>query len=204
MKESISQVATLFIYVSGLLFSNTISAASFDCTKATSQVEKLICSDRELSELDSNLGGLYRSKTSSRPSAGADQKQWLRQRDLCKTADCVRNAYLKRISDLKLTKDCPFHASALIGGWVKIEGEGFEEIKLLSNDNTHNFLSWIHHRPEMVGRWTFENCAIHIQDQNNDKLQFDLEVQQLDKSRMLLRDIDTEASSNYERSNPAQ
>lgn len=140
MTTSVCHIATLFIYVSGLLFSNTISAASFDCTKTTSQVEKLICSDRELSELDSNLGGLYRSKSSSRPSAEADQKQWLRQRDFCKTADCVRAAYLKRINDLKLTKDCPFDALALIGGWVKTEGEGFEEIKLLSGDNIQSVL----------------------------------------------------------------
>lgn len=205
MKKSIFHIATLSIYVSGLLLSNTISAASFNCAKATSQVEKMICSDHELSELDSSLGDLYRHKAKSNPSAVKDQRLWLlQQRNLCRTADCVRAAYLKRISDLKLANNCPFEGSELIGGWVKTEGEGFEEVKLLSDDNIHNFLSWIHHRPEMVGRWTFQNCTVHIQDLNNEELQFDFEVQQLNKSTMRLRDMDSDTSSNYKRADSAK
>jgi len=202
MRNSILRISVLSIYAMGLLFSNTVSAASFDCSKATNQVEKLVCSDRNLSELDSKLGNIYRSKARSTPSAVADQRKWLhQQRNLCKTADCVRGAYLKRITELTRADQCPFESAVLIGGWIKKEGEGFEEIRLLSGDHNQNFLSWIHHKPEMVGRWTFENCTIHIQGLNDDRLQFDLEVKQLDKSTMQLRDMDADASSTYERAN---
>ncbi len=200
MKSSIFCIAILFFFSNTLLVSNTASAASFDCTKASSQVEKLICSDRELSDLDSKLGNIYRPKASASPSLVTDQKQWLRQqRNLCKTIDCLRAAYLKRIEDVNLSDECPYDRSSLIGGWVKTEGEGFEEMKLLSAEDVPNFLSWIHHRPEMTGRWRFENCTIHIQDLNENTLQFELEVQQLDGNRMYLRDMETDAVIGYER-----
>lgn len=44
---------TLLSFVSLLMFSNEISAQtvpSFDCAKATTEVEKLICSDDELAK----------------------------------------------------------------------------------------------------------------------------------------------------------
>ncbi len=205
MRNSILRISVLFIYAMGLLIANTISAASFDCNKATNQVERLICSDRELSELDKRLGDIYRSKASSTPSTVADQRKWLlQQRNLCKTADCVRDAYLERIAALTLADQCSFESAVLIGGWIKTEGEGFEEMRLLSRDDNQNFLSWIHHKPEIVGRWTFENCIIHIQGLNDDRLQFDLEVKQLDRSMMHLRDMDTDASSTYERANSSK
>lgn len=138
-------------------------------------------------------------------SAVADQRKWLhQQRNLCKTADCVRGAYLKRIAALTLADQCPFESAVLIGGWIKTEGEGLEEMRLLSGDNNQNFLYWIHHKPEMVGRWNFENCTIHVQGLNDDKLQFDLEVKQLDRRMMHLRDMDTDASSTYERANSSK
>lgn len=36
-------------------------AASFDCTKASSKMEKTICGDPELSKLDEQLGGAYKT-----------------------------------------------------------------------------------------------------------------------------------------------
>ena len=42
-----------------ILTVTTAYSASFDCTKAKSPVEKAICSDKELDELDSQLGVSY-------------------------------------------------------------------------------------------------------------------------------------------------
>ena len=42
-----------------LTFAVNIHAASFDCSKATSEVEKLICGDDELSKLDDSLNTAY-------------------------------------------------------------------------------------------------------------------------------------------------
>ncbi len=43
-----------------------IHAASFDCSKATSEVEKLICGDEELSKLDDSLNKAYLERLSGR------------------------------------------------------------------------------------------------------------------------------------------
>ena len=64
-----------------------VQAASFDCAKAGSAIEKLICADNTLSKLDSDLGKAYKQATSQ----GADkqqlinsQRQWLRDvRNVC-------------------------------------------------------------------------------------------------------------------------
>ena len=38
----------------------TVSAASFDCAKASSKTEKAICTDPELSKLDEDLASSYK------------------------------------------------------------------------------------------------------------------------------------------------
>ncbi len=42
-----------------LLVAGNIHGASFDCSKATSEAEKLICGDEELSRLDESLNKSY-------------------------------------------------------------------------------------------------------------------------------------------------
>ena len=41
------------------LVQTTILAASFDCSKAASPTERMICADKELSELDGVLGDTF-------------------------------------------------------------------------------------------------------------------------------------------------
>lgn len=80
-------------------------AAGFDCAKASSPVEKRICSEDNLSELDSKLSQLYHdtlSAVSDRDGekVRAGQKAWLRQRNACTSSDCLTNSYTKRIEAL--------------------------------------------------------------------------------------------------------
>ena len=87
-----------------LVFLGTIgsaSAASFDCNKARSHVEKMICSDRELSELDEHLGRYYEGARMTLQGSEAcfktDQMQWLKSvRNACGDNTCLRTAYLNR------------------------------------------------------------------------------------------------------------
>lgn len=78
--------------------------AGFDCNKATSKVERLICSDRSLSEMDRSLSEAFAkaAKASNDPSAlRAEQRQWLRtKRDACSDATCLSAVYKQRISEL--------------------------------------------------------------------------------------------------------
>lgn len=81
-------------------------AASFDCAKARSSAEKVICSNPALSEQDSTLNRLYLWKLDSAPqiekqSITAEQRDWIaKTRDACTTAECLGSAYDARIKAL--------------------------------------------------------------------------------------------------------
>lgn len=80
-------------------------AASFDCTKAATPTEKMICSNQRISDLDEYLGRYYygaraqlgRGATCLVPT----QRDWLRNvRNACKDKACLENAYLQRLAEL--------------------------------------------------------------------------------------------------------
>lgn len=83
-------------------------AASFDCTKAVSQIEKLICAEDELSRLDDELAAAYRA-VSGAPSAAdqvrRDQRQWLTVRNACRDRACIKSAYDRRRAELRAALD---------------------------------------------------------------------------------------------------
>jgi uncharacterized protein len=81
-------------------------AASFDCAKASSFVEKAICSDQQLSAMDDQLARLYkaaRADSSGNATLEAEQKAWLSSRDRCADAACLKKAYVDRIKALSAT-----------------------------------------------------------------------------------------------------
>lgn len=64
---------------------------SFDCTKATTKVERLFCIDKELMQSDSILGIVYDTELEARDTQGkarlrSKQRQWIKDRN----ADCRR------------------------------------------------------------------------------------------------------------------
>lgn len=72
---------------------------SFDCGRAVTDVERMICSDRELAELDKRLAEAV-------ADGGAEdknlQRQWLENdRNSCKTFDCLRQIHFQRLEDLQ-------------------------------------------------------------------------------------------------------
>ncbi|WP_462329864.1 DUF3298 domain-containing protein [Thiohalocapsa halophila] len=80
-----------------------VGAASFDCTQASTRVEKLICADAELSRLDSKLGAVYasaRQSTDDPETLRAGQRTWLAQRNRCNDSDCLAERYHQRIAAL--------------------------------------------------------------------------------------------------------
>lgn len=86
------------------------AAPSFDCAKASSDIEKLICRDGELAELDRSLAELYSVVLKNTPGSAqnqlkAEQRGWIKGRDDCWKADdlrtCVADEYRFRIDELK-------------------------------------------------------------------------------------------------------
>lgn len=80
-------------------------AAGFDCGKATTNIEKMLCADPEISALDEQMATAYQTtleKTDDRKTLEAQQLQWLKGvRNACTDIDCLNLAYPGRISTLK-------------------------------------------------------------------------------------------------------
>lgn len=84
----------------------TAQAASFDCAKAATKVEKLICGDAALSKLDEELNGTYKTALQDEKQAEVirqAQKQWMKERNGCADVACVKRAYEVRLSSLTVT-----------------------------------------------------------------------------------------------------
>lgn len=80
------------------LTASHIHAASFDCTKARSQVEHLVCDTPALSQQDETLAAIYKVALANDPAARQRQVTWLREtRDRCNDAPCLAVAYQTQI-----------------------------------------------------------------------------------------------------------
>ena len=79
-------------------------AASFDCMKATSAVERTICANPRLSRLDEELATAFRAMlgTVANPDAlRGRQRDWLRERDACADDACLERLYTRRVAGLR-------------------------------------------------------------------------------------------------------
>lgn len=89
-----------------MLFSHAASAASFDCAVASTRIEKAICADAALSELDEYLGRYFAGASETLKDGAAclksEQRQWLKTvRNNCKLdAACLKDVYLNRLAAL--------------------------------------------------------------------------------------------------------
>lgn len=82
---------------------------SFDCAKAESAAETLVCSDPGLAALDRRLAEVYTAelaKSGASDDLAAIQRGWVKERDDCWKADdkrqCVEQAYRTRIAYLQI------------------------------------------------------------------------------------------------------
>ena len=78
--------------------------ASFDCTKAKNDAERLVCSDSELALLDLRMAQLYEmglGRVSDANEFLGEQRVWLTQRDACTDKQCLIVAYNDRIKDIQ-------------------------------------------------------------------------------------------------------
>jgi uncharacterized protein len=85
-----------------LLLPTASQSASFDCGKASSRVERLICTNKEISALDDSLSELYSAEVERKEIVDlrASQKKWLANRNACVDVLCVTSHYERRIAEL--------------------------------------------------------------------------------------------------------
>jgi uncharacterized protein YecT (DUF1311 family) len=86
----------------GLLLPCASLAASFDCRRASTEVERLICADHAVSGLDDVLALAYgfESQSDDTEALRASQKSWLAERNRCRDRACLIARYEQRILQL--------------------------------------------------------------------------------------------------------
>ncbi len=96
------------------------TAQSFDCGKAMTAVEKMICADADLSKLDTDMAQAFKAARRTLDVAAIGQVAWLKDvRNRCATAGCLRDAYRKRIADLG-SLNSPWSTEGLAGEWTRL------------------------------------------------------------------------------------
>lgn len=195
-----------FGFIVFFLFSSSF-AASFDCTRSANKVEKTICSDNELSALDEGLSIQFKQlidRTHVPKIFIEEQRTWIKKdRNSCTDASCLKRVYLNRITELskRLEEDvaCPIAEQALIGSWKGVESSDFEEMAFELDDGKRAFLSWRHQHIEMIGRWEFKDCIIHITHPDNSMLSFDYTVKKYTRGTLYLQETGHKDPVLYQR-----
>jgi uncharacterized protein len=106
-----NKLAIVIIGACTLLSAQAVAAKpSFNCSKATHEIEQLICNDDELAALDVSLNELYKAVMKNTPTAAqkrlkSEQIGWSKGRNDCWKADdkraCTKGEYEARINVLK-------------------------------------------------------------------------------------------------------
>lgn len=128
---------------------STSYAASFDCNKASSDVEKMICSDHKLSRLDDYLSQNYKIAMSPDMPEGTKSKiresqiDWLNKRNACTDGQCIERMYSKQMD--YLWNECFDHLHGKIE-YVKYS-EVIDKIKRELDSQEYNRT---HKKPEEV------------------------------------------------------
>ncbi len=90
---------TIFLALCLLLPAAAAQAANFDCAKASTEVEKTICADPDLSKADERLAGAFASAlavTLSPQELRQQQLAWLAERDALPDIEALRQTYQNR------------------------------------------------------------------------------------------------------------
>ncbi|WP_414440949.1 lysozyme inhibitor LprI family protein [Burkholderia sp. 22PA0106] len=95
-------------------------AASFDCKAARTGVERSICSQPALGDLDSQLDTTYRqtvARAADPAAVSRSQRAWLAERNRCGDAACIEQAYRDRLGALAAVKSAEWrrYSSAALG-----------------------------------------------------------------------------------------
>jgi len=112
-----------------LAIAQTTQAASFDCGKATTNIDKMICADAALSKLDEELNAAYKAALQDGKQADSikrAQKQWMKERNGCEDAACVKRVYEARLHGLSpaIAAHTPAWADGLTSGSIDMRESG--------------------------------------------------------------------------------
>lgn len=85
--------------------SGSLQATSFDCAKASTNIEKMICASPPVSNMDEQLAVAYKAaleKVADKDGLKQQQRTWLKEtRNACKDSTCLFEVYQKRLIELR-------------------------------------------------------------------------------------------------------
>jgi uncharacterized protein len=93
------------IVISQTTIAQSQSKPSFDCSKAASAAEKMICTNALLGKLDVALSDNYKQMMMADLGKGGqanvkvEQRQWLASRNKCQDTKCLEQSYRKRVDE---------------------------------------------------------------------------------------------------------
>lgn len=98
-----------FLLFISIFFYKQSEAVSFNCQQASSNVEKLICNDSNLSKSDDKLAAIYEDllhiDPNNRNYLRVQQLDWLKnERNICSNVSCLSDAYNNRTAILNKLK----------------------------------------------------------------------------------------------------
>ena len=94
----------LLVALTAFFVSSSAFAVSFDCAKASTFVEKTICSDPLLGKLDDALSSNYKAMLGADfggpvENLRNDQRKWIANRNKCTTRECLVATYRERVDE---------------------------------------------------------------------------------------------------------
>lgn len=101
-----NRIGTLLLTLVSASIAPHSFSASFDCTKAQTSIEKQICSDKTLGNLDETMAQNYKNMRAAnigddaRKSLHESQRRWLIERNKCRDTTCLKNIYAKRLDEI--------------------------------------------------------------------------------------------------------
>lgn len=126
----------IFLYFSTLSISYS---ASFDCNKASSVIEKAICTDKTLGNLDDSLQQTYKKALENSQDTNTlktGQLEWLKNvRNRCSDKDCLTQVYTSRL--MELNKQTNTIAALKAGEYLTEGGWGYLKISEDEKASTH-------------------------------------------------------------------
>jgi len=80
---SVETIGRTLVFAALAVASNSVYAASFDCARASSEIDKAVCANGALSSLDEKLARAFTDalKTNDQEPLRREQRVWLRKRD---------------------------------------------------------------------------------------------------------------------------
>jgi len=114
------------------LLSSPAAAASFDCAKAATAVEKIVCADKGISALDDELNRLYQQRLAvalDQEGMKSMQRNWLKALgERCKDADCVKMDYDIQVETLKgpVSEEFSFNYKTPVEKRISVTGQSKE------------------------------------------------------------------------------